>query len=65
METYQIQLNNGQVIVLNNVEGFDSKAFTFLLNKRDTLFVDIAGSIINKNIILAVVKVEEGEAVTE
>lgn len=53
---YQVQLNNGQAINLQNAE-FDVAAFTATLNDQKINFVNIGGAIINKHIIISVLPV--------
>jgi len=57
---YQVQLNNGQAIILTNAE-FDVTAFTATLNEQKINFVNIGGAIINKHIIVSVVPVTATE----
>ena len=52
---YQVQLNNGQAINLTNAE-FDTSAFTATLNDQKINFVNIGGAIINKHIIVSVLR---------
>jgi len=51
---YQIQLNNGQAINMKSVTDFDATAFTQMLNNREITFVNIAGAILNKNLIASI-----------
>ncbi|TSI02375.1 hypothetical protein [Lysinibacillus sp. BW-2-10] len=56
---YQVQLNNGQTINLNGVQGFDTASFTQTLNNREIQFVNIGGAIVNKNIVISITPVAE------
>lgn len=61
---YQVQLNNGQAINLQNAE-FDVAAFTATLNDQKINFVNIGGAIINKHIIVSVLPVEATQTETQ
>ena len=57
---YQVLLNNGQEINLQNAE-FDANTFTETLNNPQINFVNIGGAIINKHIIISVLPVTATE----
>ncbi|MCY1245291.1 hypothetical protein D9M72_584260 [compost metagenome] len=61
---YQVQLNNGQAINLQNAE-FDVAAFTATLNDQKINFVNIGGAIINKHIIISVLPVSATQEETQ
>lgn len=61
---YQVQLNNGQAINLQNAE-FDVAAFTATLNDQKINFVNIGGAIINKHIIISVLPVSATQTETQ
>ena len=61
---YQVQLNNGQAINLQNAE-FDVIAFTATLNDQKINFVNIGGAIINKHIIISVLPVSATQTETQ
>ncbi|MEK5432600.1 hypothetical protein MKY88_17165 [Lysinibacillus sp. FSL R7-0073] len=61
---YQVQLNNGQAINLENAE-FDASAFTATLNDQKISFVNIGGAIINKHIIISVLPVSATQTETQ
>ncbi|MFF5816340.1 hypothetical protein [Lysinibacillus capsici] len=61
---YQVQLNNGQAINLQNAE-FDVAAFTATLNDQKINFVNIGGAIINKHIIISVLPVSDTQTETQ
>lgn len=50
---YQILLNNGQVLVVKATD-FNAETFTQTLNSREILFVNVGGTIVNKNMILSI-----------
>ncbi|BDH62102.1 hypothetical protein MTP04_22320 [Lysinibacillus sp. PLM2] len=56
---YQVQLNNGQVLNLTGVTGFNAETFTKALNDRAINFVNFGNAIINKNIINSITPVVE------
>jgi len=59
---YQIQLNNGQSINMKGVTDFDAIAFTQMLNNREITFVNIAGAILNKNLIASITPITTTQA---
>ncbi len=61
---YQVQLNNGQAINLENAE-FDASAFTTTLNDQKINFVNIGGAIINKHIIISVLPISATQTETQ
>lgn len=54
---YNVQLNNGITIELKGAE-FNAEEFTATLNNQQTIFVNIAGNIINKHLIQAILPVQ-------
>lgn len=64
MMNYQVQLNNGQAINLQNAE-FDVTAFTATLNDQKINFVNIGGAIINKHTINSVLPVAATQTETQ
>ena len=54
---YQVKLNDGQIITLNNAE-FDVQGFTNALNDNNFTFVNISGAVVNKHIILCILPIE-------
>lgn len=61
---YQVLLNNGQAINLQNAE-FDIATFTATLNDQKINFVNIGGAIINKHIIISVLPVTATQTETQ
>lgn len=56
---YQVQLNNGQLLNLKEVENFNATEFTKTLNDRSIQFVNLGGAIINKGILISITPVTE------
>lgn len=60
---YQVQLNNGQLLKLKEVENFNATEFTKTLNDRSIQFVNLGGAIINKGIIISITQVPVTETI--
>lgn len=56
---YKVQLNNGQLLNLKEVENFNATEFTKTLNDRSIQFVNLGGAIINKGILISITPVTE------